>query len=76
MSKLDEAPFKVHDEVEWFQGNPKSSKKVKRVGVISDAYYQKETKSRKEGWRILIRKGFIDGENTHLEKNFDQVRRC
>ena len=76
MSKLDKAPFKVHDKVEWFQGNSKSSMKIKRAGVISDAYYQKETKGRREGWRILIRKSFIDGENTHLEKNFDQVRRC
>ena len=77
MSKLDKAPFGIFDKVYWFCGKYcKDHKEAKREGVITDAYYQKKTATRKEGWRLLIRKEYIDGNNNYLEKNYNDVKRC
>jgi hypothetical protein len=83
MSKLDSAPFKIHDKVRWFY-NRYSKKQTKHLinpkefkGVITDAFYQKETKGshpRREGWRLLIRKDYIDNDSHYIEKYFDEVK--
>ena len=77
MSKLDKAPFDIFDKVSWFCSKySKATGKTKREGIVTDAYYQEKTNSRDAGWRLLIRKGYIDGNNNYLEKYFREVKRC
>ena len=75
MSKLDTAPFKIHDRVRWVTSIGTGQKLEKR-GVISDGYFQPKTKLRREGWRLLIKKESADDEKTHLEKYFDELETC
>lgn len=75
MSKLDTAPFEIHDRVKWVNQHG-LNQSIERTGVIMDAFWQKARNERLEGWRILIKKEYIDGDNTHLEKYFNKVERC
>jgi hypothetical protein len=74
MSKLDPAPFKIHDKIEW-STSVGTGQTLKRKGIISDAYFQPKTKLRREGWRLLIRKEYLSGTSDYLEKYFDEVKR-
>ena len=73
MSKLDTAPFEIHQHVYWSHRTGQGYKS-KLSGVITDAYYQKKTHNKKEGWKLLIKKDYSYGEKTHLEKYYDELK--
>lgn len=86
MSSLDNSPFKKYDKIYWTKlSGYRQTKKKKSVsvvqrktimeGVIVDGYYQEECKTRREGWRYLIRHDNPIGD-THIEKYSFEIKRC